>query len=94
MGKLVTDYLDEYSQAMVGHKGWAYLDCMTTREQLDVIQNYNHREADQKYIVIVFERNKMSERHFERCEELGLNQDEDQGFNKEEMEEEWLENNP
>lgn len=58
MAKLVSNYLNEYSLAMVGHKKWAYLDCMTTKEQLDVIQNYNHREAGQRYIVVVFPRNK------------------------------------
>ena len=57
MAKLITDYLDKYSQAMVGHEGWIYLDCMTTEKQLDVIQNYNHRESNHKYIVVVFERN-------------------------------------
>ena len=58
MAKFLSDHLDEYSLAMVGHKEWAYLDEMTTKEQLDVIQHYNHREEDQRYIVIVFPRNK------------------------------------
>lgn len=58
MAKFLSDYLDKYSQAMVGHKNWAYLDRMTVEKQLEVIQNYNHREADHRYIVVVFPRNK------------------------------------
>ena len=94
MGKFITDYLDAYSQAIVGHKGWAYMDCLTKEAQLDVILTYNDQSLTGKYIVVVFEKNEQAKKHFERCEELGLNQDEDQGFHKEEMEEEWLENNP
>ena len=92
MAKFTTDYLDSYSRAMVGHESWAYLDCMTTDEQLDVIQKYN--AGRNKYIVVVFGKDPQAEKHFKRCEEIGLNEDEDQGFHKEEMEEEWLENNP
>jgi|TARA_Y100000401_G_scaffold8873_1_gene6051 serine kinase of HPr protein (carbohydrate metabolism regulator) len=58
MAKFLSDHLDEFSQAMVGHKEWAYLDEMSKEKQLDVIQNYNHREANQKYIVVVFPGNK------------------------------------
>ena len=75
MAKLVTDYLDKYSKAMVGHQRWAYLDCMTAREQLDVITTYKDQSLTAKYIVIVFEKNEQSFRHFERCEELGLNEE-------------------
>ena len=98
MAKLVSDVLDECSRMLVNHQSWAYLDCMPTAEQLDVIQNYSNdpREQKNKYIVVVFKRDEMAERHFKRCKELGLNEidESDQGFNKEEMEEEWLENNP
>ena len=92
MARLVSDALDKCSRMLVNHEGWAYLDHMPTAEQLEVIQNYNENES--KYIVVVFERDERAVKHHERCEELGLNQDEDQGFHKEEMEEEWLENNP
>ena len=92
MAKLVSDVLDECSRMLVNHQSWAYLDKMTDRAQLEVINEYNDQQS--KYIVIVFEKNEQAKKHFERCEELGLNQDEDQGFHKEEMEEEWLENNP
>lgn len=87
MGKLVTDYLDEYSQAMVGHKGWEYLDCMTTEEQLDVIQNYNHREADHKYIIVVFERNKENNKNYELMDNGEYIDHSDCGPRTEEMEE-------
>ena len=53
MSKFTTDYLDEYSRAMVGHEEWAYLDCMEAEEQLDVIRSYN---IDRRYIVVVFQR--------------------------------------
>ena len=92
MSRLVSDALDECSLMLVNHEGWAYLAHMPTAEKLEVIQNYNENES--KYIVVVFERDERAVKHHERCEELGLNQDEDQGFHKEEMEEEWLENNP
>ena len=111
MARLVSDALDECSRMLVNHTGWAYLDHMTVAEQLEVITTYKDVSLTGKYIVVVFERNEMREKHFKRCEELGLNQDEevtfaarivdenefdqsDQSFNKEEMEEEWLENNP
>ena len=92
MAKLVSDVLDECSRMLVNHQSWAYLDCMPTTEQLGVIRDYSRH--DSKFIVVVFEKNELAEKHFERCETLGLNQNEDQGFHKEEMEEEWLENNP
>ena len=92
MSKFISDVLDEASVMLVKHHGWAYLDQMTDREQLEVINDYNNQKS--KYIVVVFERDERAVKHHERCEELGLNQDEDQGFHKEEMEEEWLENNP
>jgi len=84
MAKFISDYLDKYSQAAVGHKGWAFLDCMLPGDQLRVIKEYGHRE---KYIVVVFQRND---------KEVGLNEEDesDKGFHTEEMEEEWLENNP
>tara|TARA_Y100000593_G_scaffold60862_1_gene112878 strand:- start:1101 stop:1256 length:156 start_codon:yes stop_codon:yes gene_type:complete len=51
---------------------------MPTAEQLDVIQNYNNdpREQTSDYIVVVFKKDEMAARHFKRCEELGLNQEE------------------
>ena len=64
MAKFISDHLDKYSQAAVGHKGWAFLDCMTPEEQLKVIKEYGDPT---KYIVVVFERND---------EELGLNEEE------------------
>ena len=59
MSKFISDVLDEASQMLVNHNGWAYLDQMTDREQLEVIQNYNNdpRQQESKYIVVVFERN-------------------------------------
>ena len=94
MSKFISSVLDDASRMLVNHTGWAYLDHMPVAEQLEVITTYKDQSLTGKYIVVVFEKNKMREKHFERCEELGLNQHEDQGFNKEEMEEEWLENNP
>ena len=73
MAKFTTDYLDAYSRAMVNHESWGYLDCLTKEKQLDVIQNYNNKE---KYIVVVFERDNQAEKHFKRCEKLGLNEEE------------------
>ena len=78
MAKFISDYLDKYSQAAVGHKGWAFLDCMLPGDQLKVIKEYGHRE---KYIVVVFQRND---------KEVGLNDsvdESDYGPNTEEMEE-------
>ena len=74
MAKLVSDVLDECSRMLVNHQSWAYLDKMPTAEQLEVINEYNDQQS--KYIVIVFEKNEMAERHFKRCEELGLNEEE------------------
>ena len=54
MSKFITDYLDKYSRAMTNHENWAYLDSMTAEKQLDVIRHYQHREENQKYIVVVF----------------------------------------
>ena len=73
MAKFITDYLDEYSRATVHHESWGYLDCLTEEKQLDVIRNYTDKE---KYIVVVFERDKQAEKHFIRCEALGLNKEE------------------
>ena len=73
MGKLTSDLLDEYSLLMTGHKGWWFLDKMVNLEQLEVIQNYNDRE---KYIVVVFKIDNQAKKHYERCEELELNQEE------------------
>ena len=78
MARLITNLLDECSRMLVNHTGWAYLDHMPTAEQLEVIQKYN--EDGSKYVVVVFERNDMREKHFKRCEELGLNQDEEVTF--------------
>ena len=77
MSKFTTDYLDKYSQAVVGHKKWAFLDCMTPEEQLKVIKEYGDPK---KYIVVVFQRND---------KEVGLNEEDesDYGPNTEEMEE-------
>ena len=72
MARLITNLLDECSRMLVNHTGWAYLDHMPTAEQLEVIQKYN--ENGSKYVVVVFERNDMREKHFKRSEELGLNQ--------------------
>ena len=78
MARSISDALDECSRMLVNHQSWAYLDCMPTTEQLDVIQNYSNdpREQENKYIVVVFKRDEMAERHFKRCEELGLNKEE------------------
>ena len=74
MAKLVSDILDECSRMLVNHQSWAYLDSMPTTEQLGVIR-YNSRH-DSKFIVVVFEKNELAEKHFERCETLGLNEEE------------------
>ena len=74
MSKFISDVLDEASRMLVNHQSWAYLDKMPTAEQLEVINEYNDQQS--KYIVIVFEKNEMAERHFKRCEELGLNEEE------------------
>ena len=74
MAKFITDYLDEYSRATVHHESWGYLDCLTKEKQLDVIRNYTDKE---KYIVVVFEKNDLAEKHHKRCEALGLNKEEE-----------------
>ena len=78
MSRLVSDALDECSLMLVNHEGWAYLDHMPTAEQLDVIQNYNNdpRQQESKYIVVVFEKDERAVKHYERCKELGLNEEE------------------
>jgi len=88
MSKFISNVLDEASQMLVNHHGWAYLDQMTDTEQLKVINEYNDQQS--KYIVIVFEKNEQSEKHFKRCEELGLNQMDESDYSPrtEEMEEE------
>ena len=75
MSRLVSDTLDECSQMLVNHKGWAYLDHMTVAEQLEVITTYKDVSLTGKYIVVVFEKNEQRIKHFERCEELGLNKE-------------------
>ena len=94
MSKFISSVLDEASQMLVNHHGWAYLDKMPTAEQLEVIQNYNNdpRQQESKYIVVVFEKDERRVKYEERCEELELNQDEEVTFGsrivtKEEMEE-------
>ena len=74
MSKFISDVLDEASQMLVNHHGWAYLDQMTDREQLEVIQNYNNdpRQQESKYIVVVFEKDERRVKHEKRCEELGI----------------------
>ena len=74
MAKLVSDILDECSRMLVNHQSWAYLDSMPTTEQLGVIRDYSRH--DSKFIVVVFEKNELAEKHFERCETLGLNEEE------------------
>ena len=74
MSRLVSDALDECSLMLVNHEGWAYLDHMPIVEQLEVIQNYNENES--KYIVVVFEKDERAVKHYERCKELGLNEEE------------------
>ena len=69
MGKLTSDLLDEYSLLMTGHKGWWFLDKMVSLEQLEVIQNYNDKE---KFIVVVFKRDELAKKHYERRAELGI----------------------
>ena len=69
MAKFISDYLDKYSQAVVGHTAWAFLDCMVPEDQLKVIKEYG---APTKYIVVVFGRNN----YVDRCKELGLNEEE------------------
>ena len=89
MARLVSDALDECSRMLVNHTGWAYLDHMTVAEQLEVITTYKDVSLTGKYIVVVFERNEMREKHFKRCEELGLNQVDESDYSPrtEEMEE-------
>jgi hypothetical protein len=65
---------------LVNHTGWAYLDYMPTSEQLEVITTYRDESLTGKYIVVVFEKNKMRERHFKRCEELGLNKENNKNY--------------
>ena len=50
MAKFISDYLDKYSQAVVGHTAWAFLDCMVPEDQLKVIKEYGDPT---KYIVVV-----------------------------------------
>ena len=69
MAKFISDYLDKYSQAAVGHTAWAFLDCMVPEDQLKVIKEYGDPT---KYIVVVFGRNN----YVDRCKELGLNKEE------------------
>ena len=89
MARLVSDALDECSRMLVNHTGWAYLDHMPTAEQLEVITTYRDESLMGKYIVVVFEKNKMREKHFKRCEELGLNHVDESDYSPrtEEMEE-------
>ena len=78
MSKFISSVLDDASRMLVNHKGWAYLDRMTTAEQLEVIQTYNNdpRQQESKYIVVVFEKDEKRVKHEKRCEELELNQEE------------------
>ena len=91
MSKFISDVLDEASVMLVKHHGWAYLDQMTDREQLEVINEYNDQQS--KYIVVVFERNDKEATFGSRIvtkEELELNQnidESDYNFRTEEMEE-------
>ena len=73
MSKFISSALDEASRMLVNHTGWAYLDSMPNAEQLGVIRDYSRHNS--KFIVVVFEKNEMRERHFKRCEELGLNEE-------------------
>ena len=75
MSKLVSDALDECSLMLVNHTGWAYLDYMTKEEQLEVITTYRDQSLTGKYVVVVFEKNEQRIKHFERCEKLGLNEE-------------------
>ena len=56
-----------------------------------MIQNYNNdpREQESKYVVVVFKRDERAVKHFERCEQLGLNQVDESDYSPrtEEMEE-------
>ena len=76
MARLITNLLDECSRMLVNHTGWAYLDCMLKEEQLEVITTYKDTSLTGKYIVVVFEKNDLAERHHKRCEALGLNKEE------------------
>ena len=89
MARSISDALDESSRMLVNHTGWAYLDHMPTAEQLEVITTYRDESLMGKYIVVVFEKNKMREKHFKRCEELGLNHVDESDYSPrtEEMEE-------
>ena len=87
MSKFISDVLDEASVMLVKHHGWAYLDQMTDREQLEVINEYNDQQS--KYIVVVFERNDKEVTFAGRIVQKDEYDQSDQGFNKEEMEEEW-----
>ena len=110
MSKFISDVLDKASLMLVNHEGWAYLDHMPTAEQLEVIQNYNENESKYIVVVFekneraVKHHERCEELGLNKEEGLNMQtfaaeiiQDydqSDQGFNKEEMEEEWLENNP
>tara|TARA_R100001530_G_scaffold135375_1_gene112430 strand:- start:1391 stop:1684 length:294 start_codon:yes stop_codon:yes gene_type:complete len=76
MSKFISSVLDDASRMLVNHTGWAYLDCMTKEEQLEVITTYRDQSLTGKYIVVVFEKNERAVKHHKRCEELGLNQEE------------------
>ena len=95
MAKFISDTLDECSRMLVNHTGWAYLDKMPTEEQLEVIQTYNNdpRQQESKYIVVGLNKEEgLNMQTF--AADIIQNYDVDSGPNKEEMEEEWLENNP
>tara|TARA_Y100000004_G_C8939268_1_gene423463 strand:- start:1328 stop:1609 length:282 start_codon:yes stop_codon:yes gene_type:complete len=85
MSKFISSVLNEASRMLVNHQSWAYLDKMPIAEQLDVIQNYNNdpRQQESKYIVVVFEKDERRIKHEQRCEELGLNKDEEVTFGAE-----------
>ena len=76
ISRSISNVLNECSRMLVNHHGWAYLDCMPKAEQLEVITTYKDQSLTGKYIVVVFEKNERAVKHFERCEELGLNQEE------------------
>ena len=58
MSKSICTALEECSQMLVNHTGWAYLDKMPTADQLDVITTYKDQSLTSKYVVVVFARDK------------------------------------
>jgi len=70
MSKFISSVLDEASQMLVNHTGWAYLDKMPTEDQLDVITTYKDQSLTSKYVVVVFARDKQRVQYEKRVKIL------------------------